>query len=220
VVDRLDACPDKPGPASNHGCPQPDRDGDGVTDDVDRCPDAAGPRELQGCPDRDKDGVADVDDWCPDVPGAADTHGCPMYKQVKVTQEKVEILQKLLFAFGTTKVMPKSLPLLAEVAQALKDHAGLEVRIEGHTDSVGTPERNLTLSQGRAEAVRQILIGDGIAAERLTSVGYGQTVPIDSNETVAGREANRRVEFVITGGAAKPEPPAEVPAPTQPPVTK
>jgi outer membrane protein OmpA-like peptidoglycan-associated protein len=214
VIDRLDQCPKEPGPPSNHGCPLPDRDGDGVTDDVDRCPDAPGPAALKGCPDRDKDTVPDIDDQCPDVPGTPENHGCPVYKNVQVTGDKVKILQVILFAFGTTKVLPKSLPLLAEVATALRDHSALEVRVEGHTDSVGTPERNLALSKGRAEAVRKVLIDDGISPDRLTAVGFGQTLPIDTNSTAAGREANRRVEFTIVAGSlSTAAPPAPVPTP-------
>jgi outer membrane protein OmpA-like peptidoglycan-associated protein len=220
VVDRLDACPQQPGPAENHGCPWPDRDGDGVVDRDDRCPDAPGPPELKGCPDRDKDGVVDVDDQCPDVPGTVENHGCPEYKLVKVTEEKVEIKQRIFFAFGTATVLPKSFPLLEEVAKALEDHAALQVRIEGHTDSVGSAANNLKLSQGRADAVKRFLIEHGVAADRLTAVGYGMTMPLESNATVEGREHNRRVEFVITGGQTKsdaqPGAPPQAPPPSEP----
>lgn len=216
VVDRLDACPKAFGPVSNHGCPLPDRDGDGLTDDVDRCPDTPGPRELQGCPDRDKDGVPDIDDHCPDAPGPKENHGCPVYKLVTVNANKITIAQKVFFAFNSAKVLPKSLPLLAEVALALHDHASLQVRVEGHTDSVGKPAYNLTLSQSRADAVRQVLVSDGVPPARLQAVGYGQTQPLETNDTAAGREVNRRVEFVITGG--QPEaPPVVTP---EAPVTK
>jgi outer membrane protein OmpA-like peptidoglycan-associated protein len=203
VVDRLDACPKVPGPVANHGCPLPDRDNDGLTDDVDRCPDEPGPRDFQGCPDRDKDGTPDVDDHCPDVPGPKENSGCPVYKLVTVTANKITISQKIFFAFNSSKVLPKSLPLLAEVAQALKDHATLKVRVEGHTDSVGNAAYNLKLSQNRAAAVRQILVENGVDAARLEAVGFGQTQPLDTNATVAGREVNRRVDFVITAGQPK-----------------
>jgi outer membrane protein OmpA-like peptidoglycan-associated protein len=206
VVDRLDPCPKDPGPPSNHGCPIPDSDGDGLTDDVDRCPQAAGPQELKGCPDRDKDGVADIDDECPDTPGPVENHGCPVYKNVTVTEQKVEISQKLLFAFGKTTILPKSFPLLLEVTKALQDHASLIVRVEGHTDSIGTAERNVALSQGRAEAVMKFLVDHGVSADRLTSKGYGMSVPIDTNDTSEGRERNRRVEFVIIDAARAPAP--------------
>lgn len=216
VLDKEDRCPAVPGSAENGGCPDVDTDADGVVDRLDRCPREPGPRSNDGCPlpDRDKDGVPDAEDSCPDTPGPPENHGCPVYKLVTVTAEKIELGQKVLFAFGTTAVTPKTLPLLQEVADAMRDHAALHVRIEGHTDSVGTTRRNLALSAGRAEAILQILVDDGVSADRLEAVGYGSTLPIDTNATVAGREANRRVEFVITAGAPKPpsEPPG-VPAP-------
>jgi outer membrane protein OmpA-like peptidoglycan-associated protein len=118
---------------------------------------------------------------------------------VRVTEQRIEIAQKLFFAFGTTKLLPKSEPLLDEVAQALKDRPSLCVRVEGHTDSKGSRDQNFVLSEGRAAAVRDYLLVEGIDAPRLTSKGYADTLPIDSNGTVEGRENNRRVEFVIVG---------------------
>jgi outer membrane protein OmpA-like peptidoglycan-associated protein len=205
VVDRLDQCPKVPGPPSNHGCPYADTDGDGLTDDIDRCPNEPGPKDLRGCPDRDKDGVPDIDDQCPDKPGPIENHGCPVYKLVVVTGQKVEIKQKILFAFGSSKILAKSFPLLNEVTEALKDHSALQVRIEGHTDSVGGDAQNLKLSKERAASVMAYLVEHGIAGSRLTSEGFGKTQPLESNATVDGREANRRVEFVITGGNAVPK---------------
>ena len=75
VPDKVDACPDVPGLASLHGCP--DRDKDGITDHDDECPDQAGPAKTKGCPDKDDDGIADKDDECPDVVGVAIFNGCP-----------------------------------------------------------------------------------------------------------------------------------------------
>jgi outer membrane protein OmpA-like peptidoglycan-associated protein len=71
------------------------------------------------------------------------------------------------------------------------------VRIEGHTDDKGNDKKNLKLSQGRADAVRDYLVNAGIAGDRLQSQGFGETRPIADNKTKEGREANRRVEFVI-----------------------
>jgi outer membrane protein OmpA-like peptidoglycan-associated protein len=87
IVDKdgkpvCDECPTQAGPAYNHGCPDPDRDHDGIMNDVDACPDEPGPPETKGCPDRDHDGIADKDDKCPDVPGVPrpdkpELNGCP-----------------------------------------------------------------------------------------------------------------------------------------------
>jgi OOP family OmpA-OmpF porin len=74
----------------------------------------------------------------------------------------------------------------------------MQVRIEGHTDSRGSRAYNLRLSQSRADSVRAYLIGKGISSDRLEAKGYGPDQPIDNNKTAAGRERNRRVEFMIT----------------------
>jgi outer membrane protein OmpA-like peptidoglycan-associated protein len=201
VLDAADRCPvepeDKDGFEDDDGCPDVDDDGDGVKDAGDACPRAAGPSATKGCPDQDGDGVADRDDACPSVVGKPENKGCPTYRQVKVTEQKIELSQKLFFAFGGTRLLPRSDPVLLEVAQALKDRSSLCVRIEGHTDNKGLREQNLALSQGRAAAVREALMAQGIENGRLTAKGYADTLPIDSNGTLEGRENNRRVEFVL-----------------------
>lgn len=201
VADADDKCvdkaEDKDGFEDGDGCPDPDDDGDGVPDATDACPRLAGKAATKGCPDQDADGIPDPDDACPTVAGKPENKGCPTYKQVKVTEQKIEISQKIFFAFGTTKILPKSDPLLDEVAQALKDRTGICVRVEGHTDNKGSREQNLVLSEGRAAAVRDYLLVQGIDTARLTAKGYADTLPIDSNGTLEGRENNRRVEFVI-----------------------
>lgn len=119
--------------------------------------------------------------------------------RVEVTKAKLEIKDKIFFDTGKATIQPTSYPLLDEVAQALKSHAEVaHVDIEGHTDSQGAATVNRKLSQGRAEAVRAYLVDKGIAAERLDAKGLGASRPIADNKTAKGREANRRVEFVIT----------------------
>lgn len=198
VLDRDDQCPSQPGPVTNHGCPVKDSDGDGLADDMDRCPLEFGPKERQGCPlrDQDKDGVPDDQDQCPDKPGPPDNLGCP-YKFITVTDRMIVLKQKIFFAFAKAVIQSKSFPLLDEIAQALVDHPTFLIRIEGHTDSIGSAASNLKLSQARANAVREYLIRKGIAPERLKAVGYGEDRPIDDNSTEAGRAVNRRVEFHI-----------------------
>lgn len=198
VLDKDDACPNQPGPVTNRGCPVKDSDGDGLPDDVDRCPMEFGPKERQGCPlrDSDKDGVPDDEDKCPDKPGPPDNLGCP-YKLITVTDEMILLKEKIFFAFNKATIQPRSFPLLDEIAQALKDHPTFVIRIEGHTDSVGSAEYNKKLSQARADAVREYLIRKGIDPARLKAIGYGEERPIDDNSTEAGRAVNRRVEFHI-----------------------
>lgn len=202
VFDVDDRCPDQPGSIDNKGCP--DRDHDGLVDLDDRCPDAAGPKETAGCPDRDHDGVVDRDDYCPDVVGPVDNHGCPKYRTVTLTLTKLEITEKIYFANDSAKILPKSFPVLDDVTKALTDARDLRVRIEGHTDSNGKAEHNQVLSEQRAKSVMDYLVKKGINAGRLKSAGYGSTQELDTNNSVNGREHNRRVEFVILNdGSAK-----------------
>ena len=201
IVGAADACPqkaeDKDGFQDSDGCPDLDNDGDGVPDEQDQCIGEAGTAALHGCPDTDGDGVPDRVDRCPRVKGLASESGCPRYKQVVVTEQKIEIRQKIFFAFGLKTILPRSYPLLTEVTQALVDRGALCVRIEGHTDSKGSAAANLTLSQGRAEAVREFLVKAGVDPTKLAARGYGSTLPMEENATPEGREINRRVEFVI-----------------------
>ncbi len=199
--DARDACPQQAetlnGYKDDDGCPEADGDGDQVVDGVDECPTEQGPQALKGCPDADGDGISDKLDACPKVVGERESQGCPSYKQVVVTEKKIEIKQKIFFAFGMTAILPKSDPLLDEVAQALRDREALCVRVEGHTDAKGSAAANLTLSEGRAKAVLEALAARSIESARLVSKGYGDKLPIDDNATLEGRENNRRVEFVI-----------------------
>jgi OOP family OmpA-OmpF porin len=208
IKDNVDKCPDSPedfdGFQDADGCPDPDNDGDGIPDKADKCPldpeDKDGFEDADGCPDpdNDKDGFLDKDDKCPTVPGVA-PDGCPKkYNLVVVTEKKIEIKQTIYFDFNKATIKPVSFPLLNEVAQALADNPKIKVEIGGHTDSVGDDNFNLKLSQSRADAVRLYLVKRGIDFARLTTKGYGETVPIADNRTADGRAQNRRVEFVIT----------------------
>jgi len=105
--------------------------------------------------------------------------------------------QGILFATGKADLQPESRPVLKEIASTLKEHAELKVLIEGHTDNVGTPASNLTLSDARAAAVKAALVADfGIDAARITTKGLGDTKPTVPNTTAQGRAQNRRVEIV------------------------
>lgn len=179
--------------------PRADSDGDGVLDDNDQCPNVAGTAALHGCPerDRDHDGVLEPDDACPDKAGPATNAGCPVYRTVVVTDNSIELNQKIFFAYDLADILPKSYEVLDDVATVLRDREKLRVRIEGHTDEHGAFKHNLELSLARARSVMRYLVDHGVAAERLSAMGYGSTQPLDTNKTAAGRERNRRVEFVI-----------------------
>jgi len=155
---------------------------------------------LGPLPDADGDGIPDADDACPDQPGPRENHGCPrtIRQRVVVSASRIEILDKVLFASGRRHIDPRSYPLLDQVAAVLNSHPDLlVVQVEGHTDSLGSPSRNLLLSQARAEAVAAYLESRGVDSRRLKAKGFGQSAPIDDNATAKGRAANRRVAFTV-----------------------
>lgn len=205
VADRADRCPELAGVPALQGCP--DADADGIADAEDRCPVQAGPAQYRGCADTDQDGLPDPDDQCPNEPetqnGFQDTDGCadvpsPVLKNVNVSDGKINLQGKVMFESAMSTLRAASYPLLDEVAALLLSTPAIRrVRIEGHTDSSGRDEVNMELSIGRADAVRAYLVQKGVGAERLEARGFGETQPIADNATPEGREANRRVVFVI-----------------------
>jgi OmpA-OmpF porin, OOP family len=214
ILDSLDRCPnepeDKDGVEDGDGCPDltKDRDGDGFLDEVDSCPDKPedkdGFEDADGCPDvdNDRDRILDVVDRCPDEPedydGDADEDGCPdIYKAIIIREDRIELKQKVYFATNEDRILARSFSLLDEVARALRDRKKLNVRIEGHTDSVGNEKYNKELSDRRAHSVRKYLMDKGIEGGRMEALGLGEEQPIDDNRTSDGRAANRRVEFHI-----------------------
>lgn len=88
---------------------------------------------------------------------------------------------------------------LAKLTGIIQAHPGLNLAIEGHTDSTGTPDYNLKLSQQRSDAVRDFLVSQGLSADTITSKGLGQEGPVADNGTAAGRKLNRRVEIIVSG---------------------
>ncbi|MFV8753970.1 OmpA family protein [Nannocystaceae bacterium ST9] len=119
--------------------------------------------------------------------------------RVEVTDDKIIIREKVQFDFNKATIKPESNSLLAEVAKVMNDNPRLKkIRVEGHASSEGEDAYNMTLSEKRAKAVMDHLIKKGkVDKKRLTSEGFGETVPLQSNDSEAGREANRRVEFTI-----------------------
>jgi outer membrane protein OmpA-like peptidoglycan-associated protein len=103
----------------------------------------------------------------------------------------------ILFATGKAEVQPESRPVLKEIASMLKQHGDMRILIEGHTDNVGAPASNLSLSDARAAAVKAVLVAEhGVDAARITTKGFGDTKPSAPNGTAVGRAQNRRVEIV------------------------
>ncbi len=108
-----------------------------------------------------------------------------------------EIRKTVVFNTGETKLGRRARATLDKVARTISDYPGLRVEVEGHTDNVGRAQVNDELSQQRANAVRDYLIGQSVLAEDLVAVGYGQRRPLETNDTVEGRRLNRRVHFSV-----------------------
>ena len=223
IQDSADACPEVAGLAEFNGCPDtdgdgiinsedecvdvkgtkimkgcPDADGDGVADKDDECPTVKGAKENKGCPwpDTDGDGVADKDDKCPTVKGTVANNGCP-----EVSDEAMKKLndygKTILFNSGKSSFQKQTYPVLQAMSAILKEYPTAKFSLEGHTDSDGKDAMNQKLSEDRAAAVKNYLIEQGIEASRLSSKGFGESMPVDSNKTAKGKANNRRVEVKL-----------------------
>jgi outer membrane protein OmpA-like peptidoglycan-associated protein len=217
ILDKFDECPDDPEDKDNFedddGCPEPDNDKDGIADGDDKCPMEPEDRDRweddDGCPedDNDGDGVEDGQDECPNDPevknGFEDEDGCPdetgKKKQVVVKRDRIEITDKVYFAYDSDRILPKSYELLNNVAKVINEHTEIPmIFVEGHTDSDGNDAYNLQLSDRRAKSVMRYLTDTGkVESERVKAKGFGETQPIAENTSEAGKAANRRVEFRI-----------------------
>jgi OmpA-OmpF porin, OOP family len=100
------------------------------------------------------------------------------------------------FDFDKSMLRPDAMPAIDQVIALMKDNPSLGLQIEGHTDGFGTKQHNASLSEARAQAVRNVLVGHGIVASRLAVVGMGAIQPVADNRSEEGRFKNRRVEFV------------------------
>jgi outer membrane protein OmpA-like peptidoglycan-associated protein len=199
IADLDDACPKEKGAKAFNGCP--DTDGDGIADKDDRCPKDKGDKALKGCPDTDGDGVANLDDNCPDKVGPASNKGCPIIsdKERADIKKKVDIAAKNIFFETSSDVIKKSSYAdLDNIVNIMNLYPGTTWQIDGHTDSQGDEAKNLDLSNRRAASVKKYFTDKGIDASRLNSAGYGETKPIATNDTAAGRAQNRRVEIKVT----------------------
>lgn len=224
VPDCRDECPDIVGLAMFYGCP--DTDGDGIPDNMDKCPDVFGLKVLQGCPDRDGDGTADKDDACPDVPGPktnagcpfkdtdgdgvidlidrcvevkgpASNYGCPVLPTVEIMSELNEYGRTILFDYDKWSFKKESYAVLVPMTTILKEYPDADFTIEGHTDSDGSDAYNQVLSEKRANAVRDYFVTNGINPNRLTTKAFGESIPVDTNATAAGKANNRRTEVKL-----------------------
>lgn len=212
VPDEFDKCDNTPegvevGP---DGCPDNDLDGDGIPNDRDKCPED--PEDIDrfedsdGCPDvdNDQDGIPDAADNCPNKPETfndfLDDDGCPddPNDKVHISRDRIIITEQVYFETAKATIKRQSYEILDAVVEVMKENPQIEkIRVEGHTDDRGSDDYNLELSDERAASVMKYMVDNGIAQNRIESVGYGETRPIKDNATAEGRATNRRVEFTI-----------------------
>jgi OOP family OmpA-OmpF porin len=165
--------------------------------------------------DTDNDGVADYFDKCPGTQNGTrvDGAGFPWLNNKFDTVTKIynnttyiiseddkkvanDAVRNLEFEFGKSTIRERSLPYLDKVAEIL-NKKGISLKLGGHTDAVGSENANMNLSKNRAEAIKSFLVKQGANGSRIEAVGYGETQPISTNKTDAGRQKNRRVEFTL-----------------------
>jgi len=193
VFDSVDECPGTPlgVPVDQRGCSL-DSDMDGVTTDKDRCPGTRAGAEVNiyGCEnDDDRDGVPNHRDLCPDTREGArvDVSGCEIRDIIS--------LPGVNFETGFDVLLPGTEYILQKAADTLNRYPDMQIEVAGHTDDVGNTTNNQGLSERRAKTVRNFLIQFGVAADRLTYKGYGESRPIADNTMAEGRATNRRVEL-------------------------
>ena len=212
IPDDVDKCPDQPedfdGFEDEDGCPDPDNDKDGIPDKVDLCPndpeDFDGFEDEDGCPDpdNDHDRIPDKLDKCPNEPetynGFEDEDGCPDKGLVVVQRGKLEIMDKIYFETDKDEILPRSFPLLDQIAGTIKGHPEIKlIEVQGHADERGDDEHNLDLTDRRAKSVVRALEDRDVSLGRLRGKGYGETKPICTQHNEDCWSKNRRVEFII-----------------------
>lgn len=219
TADRDDDCPNEKGPSSNRGCPVYDADNDGIPDKDDLCPNQRGPASTNGCPDTDGDGIPDKSDLCPTEAGVSTASGCPdgdgdgvpnhldKCPDEKgtnegcpdISKEDKEVLafaaKNVQFEPGKATLKAQSFATLDKVAEIIAKYPRYNVNVDGHTDDTGDAAANRLLSEERAYSCYQYLLARGVDVARMNYKGYGKSKPIAANNSMEGRERNRRVEF-------------------------
>jgi outer membrane protein OmpA-like peptidoglycan-associated protein len=126
--------------------------------------------------------------------------------QGKLTERGIVLtLGEVLFATGKSNLSAAAMQSVNKLAEFLQKYPNRNVLIEGHTDSTGSDQLNIGLSQKRADAVKEALTGKGVSKGRIVTNGYGKKYPVASNDTPAGRSQNRRVEVIVLNEGVKPE---------------
>lgn len=208
LADPRDRCPteaeDWNGYDDADGCPDADNDGDGIPVGYDRCveepEDRDGFADEDGCPDPDNDGdgFLDDEDECP-TEAFSRMRGCPpRFERVRIEDDHLVLTPRLEFDVNSAVLADEQKQALNQVAELLADYyPNMWLRLEGHADGEGRKDQNQKLSDDRARAVADYLVGKGIDRDRLVEKGYGEDRPIRREEAEAGKRRNRRVELVI-----------------------
>ncbi len=162
--------------------------------------------------DTDTDTITDNLDKCPAMFGYVEHNGCPVPPKANIvhdtiiqTKEVVRVVEKgqsftpygINFKRGKSEIEIESEPILTSVVKWLRDNPTITVEVRGHTDSEGSADKNVTLSQQRAESVRSYLVKEGIDPTRLSAKGLGKNVPVADNNSEKGKAQNRRIEFYV-----------------------
>jgi OOP family OmpA-OmpF porin len=142
--------------------------------------------------DSDGDGIPDSKDNCPNKAGTAANGGCP--ESPKAVDPTFNY-KNILFEFNSSVLKTSSYSVLDEIAREMKKYPSMSFYLNGHSSAEGTDKRNMTLSIDRATAVKTYLVSAGISASNLDAKGFGESMPIVSNDTESGRQLNRRVEI-------------------------
>jgi outer membrane protein OmpA-like peptidoglycan-associated protein len=212
IPDAQDKCPldpeDKDGFQDDDGCPDKDNDADGIPDNVDKCPnepeDKDGFQDLDGCPDPDNDGdgIPDAIDKCPNEPetinGNQDDDGCPDRGDplVILSPDRLDLLDAITFR-GTT-INKASLNVLGQVGATLRAHTEIwRLRLTVHVQPSRDPDKDMELSQKRAQVLKDWLVKYGIDEKRLEPRGFGGTKPLVPPDTKGSAQINERVELII-----------------------
>jgi outer membrane protein OmpA-like peptidoglycan-associated protein len=210
INDISDLCRHRPEDLDNYedfdGCPDEDNDDDGIYDGQDQCPLFFGDAPY-GCPsedfrteDTDLDGIKNSQDYCPNEKETfnafEDNDGCPdvVPDDLKTIVGRLDNIQ---FEIGKAEIKENSEVILSKIETAIQKFPDYSIRIEGHTDDVGTKKSNDLLSQQRAQSVLSWLVEHNIEKERIHAKGFGSSKPLASNTTREGQLLNRRVEIYM-----------------------
>ncbi len=175
-----------------------DVDSDGVLDRDDDCVDQAGDAKNKGCPwpDKDNDGVPDDKDNCPEEVGTQENNGCPIVPS-KFTEFIESDKNNILFTVSSSQLDSDAKFTLNSVKTLLDFYTKTSITIEGYASTDGSTAYNQKLSEERAMEIKNYLVSNNIAPERLSIIGYGESRPIANNSTTDGRAKNRRAQIKI-----------------------